>query len=120
MGEPMALDLMKAGTPLLVSNRSPSKSAILAEAGVVVAKDPAEVFARCDVVISNVLENVRLIAEAAREAGISSPLLDACHALYRETRALDSGTPIWLRWSAGSSREQRPSYDGLRPAKEAA
>ena len=74
-----------------MSHRSPSKSAILAEAGVVVAKDPAEVFARCAVVISNVLENVRLIAEAAREAGISSPLLDACHALYRETRALGLG-----------------------------
>jgi len=103
-----------------VSNRSPSKSAILAEAGVVVAKDPAEVFARCDVVISNVLENVRLIAEAAREAGISSPLLDACHASIVKPGPWVSGTPIWLRWSAGSSREQQPSYDGLRPAKEAA
>jgi 3-hydroxyisobutyrate dehydrogenase len=39
--------------------------------------------------ISNVLENNRLIAEAAREAGIASPLLDVCHALYRETQALD-------------------------------
>ena len=41
--------------------------------------------------ISNVLENNRLIAEAAREAGIASPLLDVCHALYRETRALGFG-----------------------------
>jgi 3-hydroxyisobutyrate dehydrogenase len=38
--------------------------------------------------ISNVLENNRLIAEAAREAGIASPLLDVCHALYGETHAL--------------------------------
>jgi len=38
--------------------------------------------------ISNVLQNVRLIAEAAREAGVASPVLDACHALYRETEAL--------------------------------
>jgi hypothetical protein len=38
-----------------------------------------------------VLENSRLIAEAAREAGIGSPLLDVCHALYVETRALDFG-----------------------------
>jgi len=35
-----------------------------------------------------VLENNRLIAEAAREAGIASPLLDVCHALYGETLAL--------------------------------
>ena len=41
--------------------------------------------------ISNVLENNRLIAEAAREAGVASPLLDVCHALYRETRALGFG-----------------------------
>jgi 3-hydroxyisobutyrate dehydrogenase len=38
--------------------------------------------------ISNVLENVRLIAMAARDAGIASPLLDVCYALYGETAAL--------------------------------
>jgi 3-hydroxyisobutyrate dehydrogenase len=41
--------------------------------------------------ISNVLENNRLVTEAAREAGIASPLLDICHALYGETRALGFG-----------------------------
>jgi 3-hydroxyisobutyrate dehydrogenase len=41
--------------------------------------------------ISNVLENNRLIAEAAREAGVASPLLDVCHALYGETHALGFG-----------------------------
>ncbi|MFJ9104466.1 NAD(P)-dependent oxidoreductase [Streptomyces sp. NPDC102405] len=33
---------------------------------------------------TNVLENNRLIAEAARKAGLASPLLDICHALYGE------------------------------------
>ncbi|WP_431037893.1 NAD(P)-dependent oxidoreductase [Streptomyces sp. P6-2-1] len=37
--------------------------------------------------IGDVLKNNRLIAEAAREAGAASPLLDACHALYGETYA---------------------------------
>jgi 3-hydroxyisobutyrate dehydrogenase len=41
--------------------------------------------------ISNVLENNRLIAEAAREAGIASPLLDVCHALYGEALARGLG-----------------------------
>jgi 3-hydroxyisobutyrate dehydrogenase len=41
--------------------------------------------------ISNVLYNNRLIAEAARTAGIASPLLDVCHALYAETEALGLG-----------------------------
>ncbi|MFE1326499.1 NAD(P)-dependent oxidoreductase [Streptomyces sp. NPDC058741] len=34
---------------------------------------------------ADVLKNNRLIAEAARRAGLASPLLDACHALYDET-----------------------------------
>jgi 3-hydroxyisobutyrate dehydrogenase len=41
--------------------------------------------------ISNVLENNRLIAEVARGAGIASPLLDVCHALYGEALALGLG-----------------------------
>jgi 3-hydroxyisobutyrate dehydrogenase len=38
--------------------------------------------------IANVLENTRLITEAARQAGLASPLADAGHALYAETLAL--------------------------------
>jgi 3-hydroxyisobutyrate dehydrogenase len=41
--------------------------------------------------IADVLKNNRLVAEAAREAGIASPLLDVCHALYGETLALGHG-----------------------------
>ena len=41
--------------------------------------------------ISNVLQNVRLIQAAVREAGIASPLVDVCHALYAETKALGLG-----------------------------
>jgi 3-hydroxyisobutyrate dehydrogenase len=41
--------------------------------------------------VANVLENNRLISEAAREAGIASPLLDVCHALYGETLELGLG-----------------------------
>ncbi|MEU7886507.1 NAD(P)-dependent oxidoreductase [Microbispora bryophytorum] len=38
--------------------------------------------------IADVLKNNRLIAEAARRAGIASPLLDVCHTLFGETLAL--------------------------------
>jgi 3-hydroxyisobutyrate dehydrogenase len=41
--------------------------------------------------ITNVLENVRLISRTAREADIASPLLDACHNLFEETKALGLG-----------------------------
>jgi len=51
MGEPMALNLAKAGTPLLVWNRSPAKCAVLGDVGAQLADDAAEVFHRCAVVI---------------------------------------------------------------------
>jgi len=41
--------------------------------------------------VVNVLANNRLVAEAARDAGLASPLLDVCHALYGETAALGHG-----------------------------
>jgi 3-hydroxyisobutyrate dehydrogenase len=47
----MALNLLGAGTPLVVWNRSPAMSAVLAKAGALVAKDLQEVFQRCEVVI---------------------------------------------------------------------
>ena len=51
MGEPMALNLLRANTPLVVWNRSTAKSGLLARAGGSVAKDAKEVFQRCEVVI---------------------------------------------------------------------
>ncbi|WP_225839994.1 NAD(P)-dependent oxidoreductase [Streptomyces sp. NK08204] len=39
----------------------------------------------------DVLKNNRLIAEAAREARLASPLLDVCHALFQETVAQGHG-----------------------------
>jgi 3-hydroxyisobutyrate dehydrogenase len=42
--------------------------------------------------VADVLKNNRLIAQAARQAGIASPVLDACHILFDETVALGRGT----------------------------
>jgi 3-hydroxyisobutyrate dehydrogenase len=41
--------------------------------------------------IRDVLKNNRLVAEAARAAGVASPLLDVCHALYAETLQMGHG-----------------------------
>jgi 3-hydroxyisobutyrate dehydrogenase len=38
-----------------------------------------------------VLKNNRLVAEAARRSSVASPLLDVCHALFRETVELGHG-----------------------------
>ncbi len=42
--------------------------------------------------ISDVLYNNRLIAEAARTAGIASPLLDVCYKLFSETETIGLGS----------------------------
>ena len=51
MGQPMALNLAKAGTPLTVWNRTAAKCEPLRVAGATVAETPAGVFATSDVVI---------------------------------------------------------------------
>jgi 3-hydroxyisobutyrate dehydrogenase len=51
MGEPMALNLLRAGTQLLVWNRTLAKARALEAAGAEVAPDTAAVFARSEVVI---------------------------------------------------------------------
>lgn len=55
-----------------------------------VAKLVAEDFS-VQAAITDVLKNNRLIAEASRQAGIASPLLDVCHALYSETESMGFG-----------------------------
>ncbi|WP_371525509.1 NAD(P)-dependent oxidoreductase [Streptomyces sp. NBC_01283] len=51
MGQPMALNLARAGTPLLVWNRTPARCEPLRAAGADIAAGPADVFDRADVVI---------------------------------------------------------------------
>jgi 3-hydroxyisobutyrate dehydrogenase len=51
MGEPMALNLLRAGTPLVVWNRTAARTAAVARAGARVAGSPAEVFERAGVIV---------------------------------------------------------------------
>ncbi len=51
MGRPMALNLARAGTPLVVWNRTAARCAPLRDAGAEVARGPAEVFDRAGTVM---------------------------------------------------------------------
>ncbi|HEX4224080.1 MAG TPA: NAD(P)-dependent oxidoreductase [Pseudonocardiaceae bacterium] len=51
MGEAMARNLVRAGTPLLVWNRNPAKATALADEGAEAIADVAELFGRADVII---------------------------------------------------------------------
>ncbi|MBN8185564.1 NAD(P)-dependent oxidoreductase [Salipiger thiooxidans] len=56
MGEPMALNLRRAGQPLMVWNRTPERTAPLRDAGAIVAANVGDVFERCNTVLL-MLEN---------------------------------------------------------------
>ncbi|MFD3834554.1 NAD(P)-binding domain-containing protein, partial [Streptomyces sp. NPDC058621] len=51
MGRPMSLNLARAGTPLVVWNRTAAECEPLRAVGAEVAASPAEVFERADMVI---------------------------------------------------------------------
>jgi 3-hydroxyisobutyrate dehydrogenase len=51
MGEPMALNLVKAGMPLTVWNRSAQRCEALVRSGALVASDLDDLFARCETII---------------------------------------------------------------------
>jgi 3-hydroxyisobutyrate dehydrogenase len=66
MGEPMALNLARAGTPLVVWNRSPEKSERVCAAGARVAATPADVFRQAKVVILMLADDVAIDAVLRR------------------------------------------------------
>ncbi|SLN47071.1 NAD(P)-dependent oxidoreductase [Oceanibacterium hippocampi] len=66
MGQPMALNLARAGQPLVVWNRSPQKCEPLREAGAEVAGSPAEVFRQARVVILMMVDSDATDAVLAR------------------------------------------------------
>ncbi|MFJ8357767.1 NAD(P)-dependent oxidoreductase [Streptomyces sp. NPDC093984] len=66
MGQPMALRLARAGTPLLVWNRTAARTGPLRAAGAEVAAGPAEVFARTDVVILMLADDLAIDATLGR------------------------------------------------------
>ncbi|AJY46309.1 NAD(P)-dependent oxidoreductase [Martelella endophytica] len=51
MGEPMARNLLRAGTPLTVWNRSRQRAAALEQEGALIAENPSDLFAACRTVI---------------------------------------------------------------------
>ncbi len=61
MGAPMASNLLKAGYPVTVFNRTASKAAPLAEQGAVVAPSPKEAAAGADVVITMVSNDASIV-----------------------------------------------------------
>ena len=74
MGRPMALNLVRAGYPVIVYNRTPEKTKPLAEAGAMVAGSLAEVARNSEIVISMVSDSTALQAIVLGADGLLNSL----------------------------------------------
>jgi 3-hydroxyisobutyrate dehydrogenase len=118
MGRPMALNLARAGTPLVVWNRSPAGAEALRAAGAQVAAGPAEVFRRARTVI------LMLATEAAVDEvlGRGTPAF----AMVADRTVVHMGTtsPAWSRGlaadvrAAGGRYVEAPVSGSRTPAEE--
>lgn len=118
MGQPMALNLAKAGTNLVVWNRSAERAEPLRSAGAAVASSAEEVFARTRIVI------VMLVNEAAMDAVLGRgtpgfPKLVSGHVLV----SMGSNAPGYSRGlaadilAAGGRYVEAPVSGSRKPAE---
>jgi 3-hydroxyisobutyrate dehydrogenase len=68
MGEPMAMNLARAGVPLVVWNRTPGKDAHLRALGAKVAMSLDEVFDECDMVFAMLADETAIDAVVGRHS----------------------------------------------------
>ena len=73
MGQPMALNLARAGTPLVVWNRTTARCEPVREAGAVVAADVADVFAQARTVLLMLVDEATLDAVLGRGTPAFAP-----------------------------------------------
>ena len=120
MGEPMALNLVKAGTAVVVWNRSPAKRDILAEAGAAVACDPAEVFMRCEVVFLMLADGAAMDAVLARGGPAFADRVNARTVINMATVAPSYSKALETDiLNAGGRYIEAPVSGSRKPAQEA-
>jgi 3-hydroxyisobutyrate dehydrogenase len=99
MGQPIALNLARAGTPLVVWNRTAARCEPLREAGALVAASPADVFERARIVV------LMLLDEAAHDAVLARGTPDFTVRVRGRT-LVNMGT-FEPAWSAALASEVR-------------
>jgi 3-hydroxyisobutyrate dehydrogenase len=119
MGEPMALNLVKAGTPLLVWNRSPVKRRLLAEAGAAVAVDAAEIFAQCDIVILMLVDGAAMDTVLARGGRAFGERVKGCTLINMATTAPSYSKALEADVRAEGGRYVEAPVSGSRKPAEA-
>lgn len=118
MGQPMALNLARAGTPLIVWNRSADRSEALRAAGAKVAASSAEVFAQTRIVLLMLYDAAAIDSVLCRGTPIFGDLV-AGHLIVQMgtpspdySKSLDAD----IR-AAGGTYVEAPVSGSLKPAE---
>ena len=120
MGQPMALNLARAGTALVVWNRSAGKSEPLRAAGARVAASPAEVFKQARVVILMLVDGAAIDSVLGRGTREFSANVAQHTIIHMGTTAPDYSRGLEagrLRRGGGPPRDQGPNRCRLRYAR---
>ncbi len=118
MGTPMALRLARSGTPLVVWNRTAARTAPLRAAGAEVAADPGELFARADVVILMLADDLAMDATLGRGGPDFTALVAGKTVVHMGTTSPDysRGLEADVR-AAGGSYVEAPVSGSRVPAE---
>jgi 3-hydroxyisobutyrate dehydrogenase len=119
MGLPMALNMARAGTRMIVWNRSRSKADALEEVGASVAETPAQVFAEADVVLLMLAngEVIDLVLERGTPR-FAEMVADRTVVHMGTTQAAYSQQLALATQAAGGWYVEAPVSGSRRPAEE--
>jgi 3-hydroxyisobutyrate dehydrogenase len=118
MGEPMAANLLRAGTSLVVWNRTAAKAEPFRSAGAAVAGSVAEVFARAPVVLAMLADGAAIDATLGRGTSGFGPLVAGRTLVHMGTTApaYSRGLEVDVR-AAGGRYVEAPVSGSRGPAQ---
>lgn len=117
MGEPMARNLLKAGFPLTVWNRSAGKAAALGEAGAIVAGSSREVGERSQVVVTMVSDDAAVEEILLGRDGVAEGLGEGGVVLEMSTTSREAMTALGERLrERGVALVDAPVFGSTEPA----
>ena len=119
MGTPMALNLARAGTPLLVWSRSDGNYPALRDAGAQIAADPGEVFTGCDMVILMLANDQAIDAVLGRSAPQFAARVNTRMVINMSTTSAEYSRQLAADIRAAGGRYVEAPVSGSRKPAEA-
>jgi 3-hydroxyisobutyrate dehydrogenase len=119
MGQPMALNLAKAGTPLVAWNRTPAKAEPVRAAGARIATNPRQVFDAADVVLLMLSDEAAIDTTLCRGSHEFGELVRERILVNMGTNAPEYSQQLALDISAAGGRYVESPVSGSRGPAEA-